>query len=57
LVYIFIISLISFIVKGLFKGLFEGNSNNKRLLVLAFYNPVLVKAIINNKEIIDNKEI
>jgi hypothetical protein len=57
LVYIFTISLISFIVRGLAKGLFKGNRDNRRLLALAFYSPVLVEVIIDNKEIVGNKEI
>jgi hypothetical protein len=54
LVYIFTISLISFIIKELAKELFKSSKNsrnNRNLLLLAFYNLILVEVIINNKEI------
>ena len=54
LIYIFIISLISFIIRKLAKGLFRGNRGSKSSrnpLLLALYNPVLVRVIIGNKEI------
>jgi hypothetical protein len=56
-VYIFIISLISFIVRELAKGLFKDNRDNRRLLALALYSSVLIEAVIDSKEIVSNKEI
>ena len=57
LVYIFTISLITFIVKRLVKGPFGGSRGSSRLLALAFYSPVLVEIVIDNKKVIGNKEI
>jgi hypothetical protein len=57
LVYIFTTSLISFIIRGLAKGLFGGSRGSGRLLALALCGPVLAEAVIDSKGVVGSKGV